>query len=175
LKKLFILLVFIPYISFAQTKDDLWTQFERQIEIVAEGIDQSTEAIENLENNIFSLTAENEEQRILVREAQELIANLKQKNEEAASNILAMNEINIQIANEALEVLKDNERMLRQQKLAGPIAFGTIGLSFGGGFLMANGLNNLDNGGTNQIIAGASIAGGTILIYSLGHYLFSWW
>jgi hypothetical protein len=92
--------------------------------------------------------------------------------EKASEDIIAIDETNQQIISLADSILKDNERYIRQLKLSPYATFGSVGLSFAGGGLITYGIIKDNN---NALITGASITGGVILIYSLGHYAFGWW
>jgi hypothetical protein len=112
-------------------------------------------------------------------QSQELLTSLKNSLQETQSNlnkagedILAINDTNQQIISLSESILRDNERLLRQQKLSPYVTIGGITLSAGGGSLMTYGLLN-DN--STALYTGAALIGIPILVYSVGHWLFQWW
>jgi hypothetical protein len=178
MKKFIILFLFITSISFSQEIENPWQSIKDAVNMGLESLEITDENIQNLEIQINNLTAENSEQEELLRQSQILLTSLKESLKESQDNlnkasddILSINETNQQIISLSESILKDNERYLKQIKLSPYITFGSIGLSFAGGGLITYGILKENN---TALITGATVTGGIILIYSLGHYLFQW-
>jgi ABC-type transporter Mla subunit MlaD len=177
MKKIFLIFITASFI-YGQEIEDPWQSIKNAVNMGLESLEVTDENIQNLEIQINNLTAENEEQENLLRQSQALLSSLKESLKEtqenlnkASDDILAINDTNQQIISLSESILKDNERYLRQIKISPYITFGSIGLSLAGGGLMTYGVIRENN---TALITGASITGGIILIYSLGHYLLQW-
>lgn len=156
-----------------------WDSLREWIDYGKQGLQESSESLETLEQQLNLLKVETSEQKSLLMQSQELLTSLKNSLQETQSNlnkagedILAINDTNQQIISLSESILRDNERLLRQQKLSPYVTIGGITLSAGGGSLMTYGLLN-DN--STALYTGAALIGIPILVYSVGHWLFQWW
>jgi predicted RNase H-like nuclease (RuvC/YqgF family) len=180
MKKLIFLFLLIPFLSFAQEIDP-WDQLENFVNQGLEALDQSDENLQQIQEKIDSLTANNKEQELLLLRSQEIVDNLKKSLEESQANldkagtdIIEIDDINQRIADLALEISKENERLLKQRKLAPFASLGGISLGVGSAIMMMDGIQKGPDG-IHQTTIGAALIGIDIAVWSLGYWVFSWW
>ena len=153
-----------------------WESLRNWIDEGLRGLDESTESLMMLENQLSELRAETREQESLLRQSQELLTSLRQSLDDALRAI-----------DVAVDRMEDAEayawwidarnELLRQQaqkaRRSAGIGFTVGGVSFGAGVpLVVEGLRQ-DN--KTMTLAGAGVAVIPGVIWALGHWAFGWW
>ena len=156
-----------------------WNTLKELIEDGMKGLNDSDEALQQLENELSKLKAQTIEQERLLKESEKLLASLKQRLTEAQTSVdVAIDRMNDaeqyakQIDELNARIQKDVDKLLKQQSLQ-PLG---VGLAFTGG--VAGG-TVLGLGVANQridfVLAGTGTIIGSGAIWIFGHYILRWW
>jgi len=153
-----------------------WQSLRELIDSGMQGLQESSEALTQLELQLNTLKAETQEQRRLLEESKSLVLSLKQSLEDAQNSVdIAIDRMQ-DAENYALYVEAQNiffKQQAEKYRKSALVGFSFGGVSFGVGVpLMVEGIRS-DN--RTMLWSGVGIIGVGSLVWVAGHYIFQWW